>query len=78
MVLSLKVQSTGILNLVPSTVFKIFISTIKNHMNKQHWNSIILSGNISDDQIKEWIDNSYRFVIENLPKSKRSDINNTI
>ncbi len=29
------------------------------HFNKQHWNSISLSGSISDNQLKEWIDHSY-------------------
>ena len=41
------------------------------HFNKQHWNGVSLSGNISNDQLKEWIDHSYTIVVESLPRSKK-------
>ena len=41
------------------------------HFNKQHWNGVSLEGGISDDQLKAWIDHSYKIVVESLPKSKR-------
>lgn len=41
------------------------------HFNKKHWNGINLAGNISDIQIKEWIDHSYSIVFNGLPASKK-------
>ncbi len=38
------------------------------HMNKLHWNTILLNGRIPPEDIKEWIDNSYELVKEKLPK----------
>jgi len=32
------------------------------HMNKKHWNTVILEDYIPDMQLKEWIDDSYRLV----------------
>ena len=32
------------------------------HMNKKHWNTIIVDGRLSAMQIKEMIDDSYRLV----------------
>lgn len=41
------------------------------HMNKKHWNSIHLSGRILDHQLKTWIDDSYRLVVEGLPRAQK-------
>ena len=32
------------------------------HMNKKHWNTIVVDGSVSFKQIKEWIDHSYELV----------------
>lgn len=32
------------------------------HMNKKHWNTIIAAGKLSNKQLKEMIDESYRLV----------------
>jgi len=32
------------------------------HMNKKHWNTIIVDGSINAQLIKEWIDDSYNLV----------------
>ncbi|HAJ99680.1 MAG TPA: MmcQ-like protein [Bacteroidales bacterium] len=42
------------------------------HMNKQHWNTIVMDGSIGDDTIKEWIDHSYKMVVQGLPPKMRS------
>jgi predicted DNA-binding protein (MmcQ/YjbR family) len=39
------------------------------HMNKQHWNTIMMDGELSDEQIKHWIKHSYELIIEKLPKN---------
>ena len=41
------------------------------HMSKQHWNTIIVDGSVSNKQIQEWIDHSYDLIYQSLPKSKR-------
>ena len=32
------------------------------HMNKKHWNTIVVDGSVSNKQLKEWIDHSYDLV----------------
>lgn len=44
------------------------------HFNKKHWNGINIEGNISDSNIKSWIDHSYNIVAENLPESKKKEL----
>lgn len=38
------------------------------HMNKKHWNTIVVDGSASSSQIKEWIDHSYELVKEKKKK----------
>ena len=46
------------------------------HMNKRYWNTVVIDGSISDDQLKQWIDKSYQLVIEKMPKKKQAELNN--
>jgi predicted DNA-binding protein (MmcQ/YjbR family) len=32
------------------------------HMNKKHWNTIVVDGSVSSKQLKDWIDHSYELV----------------
>ena len=41
------------------------------HMNKKHWNTIILNGNVPAGLIREMIDASYLLVIKTLPLKER-------
>ena len=41
------------------------------HMNKRHWNTLVLDGSLSTKLVKELIDHSYDLVVASLPKSKR-------
>ncbi|HTE13255.1 MAG TPA: MmcQ/YjbR family DNA-binding protein [Chitinophagaceae bacterium] len=41
------------------------------HMNKKHWNTIVVDGSVSLKQLKQWIDHSYDLVVESLPKKLR-------
>lgn len=45
------------------------------HMNKQHWNTIDVDGNIPDKIIMEWIDNSYDLIVKSLTKALRAKFN---
>ena len=40
------------------------------HMNKKHWNTIVVDGSVSSKQLKEWIDHSYELVSEKKKKTK--------
>lgn len=42
------------------------------HLNKRHWNTVILDGSVPDDLIRGWIDDSYDLVLEGLPKGVRA------
>lgn len=44
------------------------------HMNKRHWNSVRLNGNISDKLLKQWIINSYNLVVAGLPKKIQAEL----
>ena len=41
------------------------------HMNKQHWNTLLMDGYLPDRLIKEWIDDSYNLVVKKLTKKER-------
>ena len=41
------------------------------HMDKNHWNTILLNGDVPDEEIKEWIDDSYNLVVKKLTKAQR-------
>ncbi len=41
------------------------------HMNKKHWNSVILDGTIPEDEFLSMIDDSYTLVVKGLKKSDR-------
>ena len=36
------------------------------HMNKKHWNTIVVDGSVSAKQLKEWIDHSYDLVVKSF------------
>jgi predicted DNA-binding protein (MmcQ/YjbR family) len=40
------------------------------HMNKKHWNTIVVDGSVPAKQLKEWIDHSYTLV-SGGPKKKK-------
>jgi predicted DNA-binding protein (MmcQ/YjbR family) len=41
------------------------------HMNKQHWNSLILDGSLPDALVGELIDHSYDLVVANMSQEKQ-------
>jgi len=44
------------------------------HMNKEHWNTVILDGSIPESEIKKMIDESYQLVVESLKKADREHL----
>ena len=41
------------------------------HMNKKHWNTLVLDGSLSTALVRELIDHSYTLVVAGLPKKTR-------
>lgn len=39
------------------------------HMNKKHWNTVILDGTIPKKTLQQWIDESYELIVKSLPKN---------
>ena len=44
------------------------------HFNKTHWNGVALDGNISDKDLKDWIDHSYDIVRKSLSKKQKEEL----
>ncbi len=42
------------------------------HMNKQHWNTVVVDSTVSSKILKEWIDDSYNLIVSSLPKKKKN------
>ena len=41
------------------------------HMNKRHWNTVVLDGSVPEAELWAMIDASYALVVKGLPKGKR-------
>ncbi len=41
------------------------------HMNKRHWNTLVLGGSLPDELIRELVDHSWDLVVAGLPKGLR-------
>jgi len=41
------------------------------HMNKKHWNTVLLDGSIPVGELRRMIDHSYALVVRGLPKGER-------
>ena len=44
------------------------------HMNKQHWNTVVIDGSVNDKLLKEWIDHSYDLIVKSLTKKQQLEI----
>ncbi len=45
------------------------------HMNKIHWNTITVDGRLSQQLLREIIDDSYTLVVQSLPKKMKDELN---
>ena len=46
------------------------------HINKKHWNTVIIDNSIPPKNIFSWIDNSYDLVVSGLKKSEKEELEN--
>ena len=44
------------------------------HMNKRHWNTVLLDGTVPGAALDEWIQESYDLVLASLPRAQRAPI----
>jgi predicted DNA-binding protein (MmcQ/YjbR family) len=44
------------------------------HMNKKYWNTVIIDGTMSDDQLRALIDHSYDLIVSSLPKKLKDEL----
>ncbi|MCL3780066.1 MmcQ/YjbR family DNA-binding protein [Prolixibacteraceae bacterium JC049] len=44
------------------------------HMNKKHWNTVNITGAISDGQLQKWVDDSYDLIVQSLTKKKQKEL----
>lgn len=44
------------------------------HMNKRHWNTVLLTGAVPDPLLRDWIEDSYRLVVAGLSKKQRETL----
>ena len=45
------------------------------HMNKKHWNSLLMNGSLPANLVREWIKDSYELVVAGLSKKVRQELN---
>lgn len=46
------------------------------HMNKHHWNTVMIAGNLPHNLILELIDHSYDLIVSKLPKKIKAELEN--
>lgn len=44
------------------------------HMNKTHWNTIMIDGRVRWTEVQAWIDHSYELVRKSLPKAIQAQL----
>ena len=47
------------------------------HMNKKHWNTVVMDGGLEDANIKEWVQASYDLIYNSLPKATQAQLRAT-
>ncbi|WP_309121042.1 MmcQ/YjbR family DNA-binding protein [Paenibacillus sp.] len=46
------------------------------HLNKTHWNTVVLDGTVPEKDVRWMIDHSYALVAKSLPKRERESLTN--
>jgi predicted DNA-binding protein (MmcQ/YjbR family) len=44
------------------------------HMNKKHWNTVLMDGSLPDKLTMSWIDDSYNLVVASLPARVKAEL----
>ena len=57
-------QAEVLRELFPATILPGY------HMNKRHWNTVILDGSLPEEDVLGMIDDSYALVLQGLPRAR--------
>ena len=41
------------------------------HLNKRHWNTVLLDGSLSDEMVADMLEDSYDLIVSRLPRARR-------
>jgi predicted DNA-binding protein (MmcQ/YjbR family) len=41
------------------------------HLNKRHWNTVVVDGSVPDAMVRDMIEDSYDLIVAALPRAKR-------
>ena len=41
------------------------------HLNKRHWNTLVLDGSLPDEMVRDMIEDSYDLIVARLPKRRQ-------
>jgi predicted DNA-binding protein (MmcQ/YjbR family) len=44
------------------------------HLNKRHWNTVVLDGPLSERLVRDMIEDSYDLVVSGLPEARRREL----
>ncbi len=44
------------------------------HMNKKHWNTVLIGTGVTVSQLREWTRHSYKLVRNSLPRAVRAEL----
>jgi predicted DNA-binding protein (MmcQ/YjbR family) len=44
------------------------------HLNKRHWNTVVVDGSVPESELLEWMAHSYDLVVKGLPKRDREEL----
>jgi predicted DNA-binding protein (MmcQ/YjbR family) len=41
------------------------------HLNKRHWNTVLIDGSLPDEMVRDLVEDSYDLVVSRLPRARR-------
>jgi predicted DNA-binding protein (MmcQ/YjbR family) len=44
------------------------------HLNKRHWNTVMLDDSLPDEMVEQMIEDSYDLIVAKLPKSRQREL----
>ena len=44
------------------------------HLNKRHWNTVVVDGSVPERLLRDMVEDSYDLIVESLPKRVREDL----
>ena len=48
------------------------------HLNKRHWNTVTLDGSVSDEMVRDMVEDSYDLIVAAMPRATRERLGWTV